>query len=348
MDVPDFVKLLLSMIKMNTKAVAASVSGSSRSPHSSADGTSAGEPGSASKLYHVCSAQLATEVADILAWCSSAGAPEKMLQFLLPHLSKLVNADDCKKGATEKSWSKASLLHLASSFNVLSICKRLLVPWTEKPTSVQTICSTALLGSPEKAIDEVNDASFEHETKPTASLAPVCDLIAQICSSCFAENETFSTVLASHLVISSAAPVVTALLQPVLRVLTLSISSASTPAAAAAAAAPCTEEFPVMLALLSAYEEKVSSGDAPADSNQEQVRTGHEKSAEDLTKYNSSSKMHRSRLMTTLAALLQQEAMIPVIAVLRADIARTAKALSEGAAGTESVPLTEIERLLQL
>lgn len=142
MGVSEFVDQLFSLLRMNITSRC----------HGIETSTSSYDSGVLRRTRDLTGRWLAHDVADVLVWCSSPEAPERILNFTAPFLTAFsgpveaslgYNGGDSRlgdggggNGGGEKKWTKGWAGLYAASTATIGLCSRLLSPLLSEPASL--------------------------------------------------------------------------------------------------------------------------------------------------------------------------------------------------------------------
>ena len=132
MGAAEFIDQLFSFLRMNITSRCHGLEGAE----------SSSDVGVGKKAKDLSGRWLAHDIADVLVWCSSAEAPEKILSFVAPFLSALAapalegvlgiagsKKNDKKKDAkSDKMWCRGWIGSYAASVSSIALCCKLLTP----------------------------------------------------------------------------------------------------------------------------------------------------------------------------------------------------------------------------
>lgn len=124
MGAAEFIDQLFSLLRMNIASRCHGLEGA----------LSSSDVGVGKKARDLSGRWLAHDISDVLVWCSSAEAPERILSFVAPSLSAL--AGPALEGVlglkgsnkSDKMWSKGWIGSYAASVSTIALCCKLLTP----------------------------------------------------------------------------------------------------------------------------------------------------------------------------------------------------------------------------
>jgi hypothetical protein len=132
MGAAEFIEQLFSLLRMNITSRCHGLEGS----------LSSSDVGVGKKAKDLSGRWLAHDISDVLIWCSSAEAPERILSFIAPFLSALAapalegvlgmagskKNDKKKEIKSDKAWSSGWIGSYAASASCIALCCKLLRP----------------------------------------------------------------------------------------------------------------------------------------------------------------------------------------------------------------------------
>lgn len=132
MGAAEFIEQLFSLLRMNITSRCHGLEGA----------LSSSDAGVGKKAKDLSGRWLAHDISDVLVWCSSAEAPERILSFVAPFLSALAapalegvlgiteskKNDKKKDNKNDKLWSRGWIGSYAASVSSIALCCKLLTP----------------------------------------------------------------------------------------------------------------------------------------------------------------------------------------------------------------------------
>ena len=134
MGVSEFVDQLFSLLRMNISSRCSGIE----------TATLSNDSGVLKRTRDLPGRWLAHDIADVLVWCSSPEAPERILNFTAPFLTTFSSPVEVSLGykggdsggGGEKKWAKGWAGLYAASTATIGLCSRLLAPLLSEPASL--------------------------------------------------------------------------------------------------------------------------------------------------------------------------------------------------------------------
>lgn len=145
MGVSEFMDQLFSLLRMNITSRCSGIESA----------TSSSDAGVLKRTRDLTGRWLAHDIADVLVWCSSPEAPERILIFTATFLTNFSGPAEASLGyrggddggGGEKKWAKGWAGLYAASTGTIGLCSRLLAPLLAEPESLISPAATGTIST---------------------------------------------------------------------------------------------------------------------------------------------------------------------------------------------------------